>query len=499
MRVLVYLRVSSLDQLRSSGNPISAQRSACLEYAKRHDYTVIEETDIYIDGGISGRTDNRKSFQAMMERIKTDESVGGIVAYDISRIFRNAAEYLKFTDTLKRGGKKFFSIMEPFSDDNSPSGWFSGAMMALYAELRSRQDGAKIREGMLHKGREGCYPGKAPYGYKNMREILPDNKQRAWIEPHPDEARWIKEVFSKFATGHYSLHSLTQELREEGFPTRNGKPLKVSTLEEILKKKIYIGIIEWSDLSDVRGTHEPLVDEAIFYKVQSIMEGRVYGGSRKRKHSFLLRDLAYCGECGSRVIGAYHKGRKKHYAYYSCLKRKGAERVSCSQSAWLVTETEAEFKKLMKSIRIPTKTAERIRNRVRKEVEKLGSEHKDKKVGLTKQLSDIEARKKTLNDKYFGGKIDDQTYQNYKAELDQEETKAKTDLFAIEEVCTSVVEATEKALEMASDCYRAYKKGTYEEKSMLAKAFFDKLIIKDSKFVEVKLKEPFQRVCGRAL
>lgn len=386
--------------------------------------------------------------------------------------------------------------MEPFSNDNSPSGWLSSTLSALFAEFRSRQDGIKIKGGMHSKGKNGTYPGKAPYGYKNMREILPDNKQRAWIEPHPEEKHWIKEVFGKFVTGHYSLHSLTQELREEGFPTRNGKPLKVSTLEEILKKKIYIGLIEWGDLSDVRGTHEPLIDEATFYKVQNIMEGRVYGGSRKRKHSFLLRDLAYCGECGSRVIGAYHKGRKKHYAYYSCLKRKGAERVSCSQSAWLVTETEAEFKKLMKSIRIPTRTAERIRNKVRKEVEKLGSEHKDKKISLNRQLSDIEIKKKTLNDKYFGGKINDQTYQEYKAELETEETKVKTDLFSIEDICTSVTEATDKAIEMASDCYRAYTKGTYEEKSMLAKAFFDKLVIKDNKFVEVKLKEPFERVYG---
>ena len=61
MNVVIYARFSSHSQTEQS---IEGQLRVCYEYAKAHNYTVIGE---YIDRAQSGTSDNRQSFQKMIQ------------------------------------------------------------------------------------------------------------------------------------------------------------------------------------------------------------------------------------------------------------------------------------------------------------------------------------------------------------------------------------------------------------------------------------------------
>ena len=81
------------------------------------------------------------------------------------------------------------------------------------------------------------------------------------------------------------------------------------------------------DVSHPNGTQEKLVDGDTFYKVQAIMEARNYDADKSWKHTFMLRGLAYCGECGSRINASYHtKKSGKIYAHYGCPARQHGNR-----------------------------------------------------------------------------------------------------------------------------------------------------------------------------
>ena len=195
MRVLIYLRVSSEGQARKE-NPIATQRAACLEYAQRNGYGLNETTDIYIDNGVSGRTANRVAFQEMLERLKKDGETGGVIAYDMSRIFRNGVEYILFLRDLNKWGKRFFSIMEPFHDDGTPAGFISEWLMAGIGQFNSMHYGAKIREAMKCKAESGVYPGRAPYGYINVRDKKDyGGKEKRWIETDQSPRYGSKRCF----------------------------------------------------------------------------------------------------------------------------------------------------------------------------------------------------------------------------------------------------------------------------------------------------------------
>ncbi len=494
---ILYLRVSSQMQAAKQ-NPIATQQEACLTYAKQHSYDVDLETGIYKDDGISGRTDERADFQRMMERIKTDPAIEAIIAYDISRIFRNGVEYFMFKGEIEQYGKKFLSVSETLSQDKNPANWMMEWILAGFAEFRSRQDAEKIKLGMLHKAESGIFPAKAPYGYKNMQDEISGGKSRRWMEPDEHEAPWVKKAFQMYASGNYGLYDLVQTLHTEGFPTENGKPLVIGTIEKILKSKLYIGHISWGGIENPNGKHEKLIDEETFYKVQAILQARNLGSNKKRKYTFLLRGLASCGDCGSRITAGNHKNRRGIiYPYYYCQRKIGVKRVSCNESALSVGDAERQFDDLMKAVQISERTATKLKDRIKASAEKYQGNNKELRESLIAKLKEIDGRKKSLTEKFIDEDIDKDTYHKHKEELETNEVKCRAELSKIEGYLSSWKTTTEEAIELAKSCYKAYREATYDQKILLANTIFDKIVIKDRKIVSVKLKEPFEYLCKR--
>jgi DNA invertase Pin-like site-specific DNA recombinase len=59
---------------------------------------------------------------------------------------------------------------------------------------------------MSEKASQGTYPGRSPFGYRN-------NAATRSIEIHNEKAAIAQRVFEMYASGNYSLLSLSKELR----------------------------------------------------------------------------------------------------------------------------------------------------------------------------------------------------------------------------------------------------------------------------------------------
>ena len=82
MNVVIYARFSSHSQTEQS---IEGQLRVCYEYAKAHNYTVIGE---YIDRAQSGTSDNRQSFQKMIQDSEK-KTFQFVLVYQLDRFARN--------------------------------------------------------------------------------------------------------------------------------------------------------------------------------------------------------------------------------------------------------------------------------------------------------------------------------------------------------------------------------------------------------------------------
>ncbi len=282
------------------------------------------------------------------------------------------------------------------------------------------------------------------------------------------------------------------KLNSEGCPTPTKRPWCLSSLEKLLKNKVYIGWVEWGDVSHPNGTQERLVDGDTFLKVQAIMEARSFGADKSWKHVFMLRGISWCGECGTRIQASYHtKKSGRIYAHYGCPARQHGQKVACSQSVVQVKQLEDQVRELIKCLQIPESVADKFAVKIQKVATKDVQSGDEMKKTINVQLANIKTRGERLLEKFLDGNVDDATYRDYKSGLEQEQTKLLADLARVDETTTKMEREIESAVALAKNCYRTFKNATFDQKVVLIRTLFDKLIVKDGRIVEAHINHPF--------
>lgn len=197
---LIYHRVSTHEQSKKISPEF--QKNQCIEYAIREGYEVDLTRDIYCDdtSAFVGKGDKRDGFKSMTKRWETDPRVSAVIIYDMSRLHRDMRGFINYEYDMQQKDVELISVSEPSVRDKSPSAKLPRGVIALVNEYTSALYAEKIKKNMAFKASSGVYPGKAPYGYKNVREEG-NGKTKAWIEVDQEEAPWVTQAFSEYATG----------------------------------------------------------------------------------------------------------------------------------------------------------------------------------------------------------------------------------------------------------------------------------------------------------
>lgn len=92
----------------------------------------------------------------------------------------------------------------------------------------------------------------------------------------------------------------------------------------IIRNPVYCGFVRLSTQTEgtllIRGIHEPIVSEDLFYKVQDIVGSpkKIIGKTDELKETFLLKGYLICPDCSRKLRASYSIGRTKRYPYYHC-------------------------------------------------------------------------------------------------------------------------------------------------------------------------------------
>jgi len=109
-RVAGYVRVST-EQQKAEGSH-ETQREQLQEWAARHDH----ELEVFEDIAISGQSDDRPAYDAMMDRLDEFDLVA---VRELSRFGRSLQQVLRDIERLDDHGVEFTSITEDFSTDSA--------------------------------------------------------------------------------------------------------------------------------------------------------------------------------------------------------------------------------------------------------------------------------------------------------------------------------------------------------------------------------------------
>jgi site-specific DNA recombinase len=205
------------------------------------------------------------------------------------------------------------SIDQPI-DFNVPE---SSVMLAVYLSIPESENlrrALNTSNGMRRAKQLGRYPSKAPLGYSNITML--DGKK--YIAPNPSIANIIKWSFQQLAKNSFNIEEVRRMALIKGLKCSR------SNFRRIIRSPVYCGFVSLSSEADgtvlIKGVHEPIVSEALFYKVQSIVrtQKKVIGKTDELKETFHLKGYLICPKCSRKLRGSYSKGRAKRYPYYHC-------------------------------------------------------------------------------------------------------------------------------------------------------------------------------------
>lgn len=331
LNAVIYARYSSHSQQEQS---IEGQLRDCYAYAQREGLHVVGE---YIDRAISGKTDERPDFQRMIVDA-SKKQFQRVIVWKLDRFARNRYDSAHYKAKLKKYGVKVVSATENISDE--PEGIILEGLLESMAEYYSANLSKHVRRGQRESIINGTYLGGVPpIGYKveNKRLVIDERT-----------APTIRYMFEQYAKG-VPKREIIAELNARGIRNKKGKPLTLSSMQAALRNEKYIGIYRYSG-QEVTGGCEALIDEATFRKVQERLDKVKHApAAAKAKIDYLLQGKAFCGYCGSRMVGESGRGKMGNtYHYYACGKRK--KEHTCAKKnekkdfiEWYVVEQTVEY------------------------------------------------------------------------------------------------------------------------------------------------------------
>lgn len=337
-------------------------------------------------------------------------------------------------------------------------------MLAIYLaapEVENDRRALNTFHGMRRAKKEGRYMGHAPAGFIN-RVKEDGDKYIAFDEPEASIMKWSFEQLSK---GIFNTEQIFYQAKKKG--------LKVSrnNFWRLMRNPVYcvkIVIPQYKDEKTrlVRGLHEPLISEAVFYMVQDILDrrGRNFRPKAVTAEPFPLRGFLICPDCCKLLTASISKGRNKYYSYYHC-----SARCKFRINADTVNKIFADhLKEYIPIPEIKPFYAAVIAERYRKETkEMLDSEEK-----ATIQIKDYESRLIRARDLLSTGEIDPSDYREMKSDYSEMIFKLQSKLTNIHIDKDNVEEMLQNSTENLMKLSECYDSGAWAESRDLIGSIF---------------------------
>ena len=276
-RVVIYARVSTEHeaQLSALENQLDWYKPI-LQY--HPEWTLVGQ---YIDEGITGTSaEKRPEFMRMMSDARGHQ-FDMILTREVSRFARNTVDTLQYTRMLREHGVEVYFIndgIKTFDGD----GELRLTIMASLSQDESRKTSVRVKSGQQVSMENGVVYGNGNIlGYDRVGKEMVIN---------PEQARTVRLMYDLYLDGH-GLVKIKDELERRGYKTSMGlDKWHPRVISNVLQNPFYYGLMvyhkeytpdylkqkkvkNYGEIEQVQvwGTHEPIVTEEEFERVQAIM------------------------------------------------------------------------------------------------------------------------------------------------------------------------------------------------------------------------------------
>ena len=481
MKAIILARVSTEEQM-NEGQSIPAQLARAREYAKRKGLNIYKEYQF----DESSIKDHREKFEQVIEEIKKAKEPVALIVETVDRLQRGFKESVLLDEFRKQGKLEIHFIRENLvvhKDSNSSEiqRWDLAVFLAKSFVLQISDDVKRTNE---YKKRHGEWAGKSPIGYIN---VLGEDGKKKDIIPDPARAHLVVRMFELYATGNYSIRTLTEEMKKSGLRTtlKNAKPLTTGMIHSTLQNPFYYGMMR------VKGElyqhkYEPLISQELFDKVQQVRLGYHKKPFKYAGKPFVLRGMIKCADCGCTITAETHKGHN----YYSCTnyKRIHPKRIYIREEDLL-----SPIHEILKNIRLPDEKINEITEDLKKMNQVKNEFHKQSLSALRKEYDQIENRISNAFDLMTDGSITKDMFNKKLKEYKEKQAELETKMRQYTDADENFYLTANMTLNLAKRAYEIFQSSEIEEKRQFLNFLLQNLKLQGKNLV-FELKTPFDTV-----
>ena len=519
-RAGLYARISVETERKREADTIGNQLQLLKDYVSEHSDLAV--FDIYSDDDISGTDFVRPEFSRMMNDLR-DGKIDCIIVKDLSRLGRNyleSGEYIEMVFPFFRC--RFISVTDRF-DTKYQQADISVQLKNMANEMYAKDISRKICSTMRTIQDQGKFAGsRAPYGYR----LDPADKHHLIIDE--ETAPIVKQLFELLAEGN-TVHFVATTMNANGIPSpgrllyergiastdhfKNSK-WYMQTVRRILQDEIYLGWMvsgkfrstyhstgkkgsqpvpreEWIV---TKGTHEPIVTEELFNKVQEYFvrmkeeHGQTAVYNSKSKKASIFKGHLRCGECGQAMFLRNKHSHGKVTAWYYCALHENYNSSYCVKKAVKRQDVEDIALKLIRmQIKLFTDAREMIIALNKKESSKTKHRiYSDQIRNVKKQIEKYMSLKASLYEDFANGVLSQGDYISMGQEYAQKADELRIFLAELEK------EAQKYSQTYAMNGSWAQIIEQYQNAETLTEemidAFIDEMILYNNGHVEVKFR-----------
>lgn len=301
MRVGAYCRVSTDSE--EQADSFIAQVKYYTDFISHSPDMVL--VDIYADEGITGTCANKRNeFQRMLKDSKAGK-LDRIFVKSVSRFARNSLECIENIRLLKSYGT---SVL--FENDNIDTEKMNSEMIlyikSAFAQSEALAGSRRVSTAIKMKMSQGTFVASSvPLGYRlNNNSLL----------IVPEEAKVVEQIYNMFLAGngigtivktlnsdqacgiHWIENHVKYILSNEKYIGDTLYQKHYTPCRLPLKKQLNRGEV---DKYYVSNSHEPIIDNKIYYRVQGILErNRREFERRNHPQKAVFSGILFCSDCG---------------------------------------------------------------------------------------------------------------------------------------------------------------------------------------------------------
>jgi len=312
-RVFCLYRVSTPGQLdrqtlENEKDDIPMQKRACEEFCDRMGWEIVDSRS---EKGVSGYKVSANDRDAIID-IRDAASKGKfdiLLVYMFDRLGRKEDETPFIVQWFINNGVEVWSTQEGQQKIEQHVDKLLNYIRFWQAQGESEKTSARVKTAQAQMIQDGRFRGgTVPFGYRleyNGR-VGKKGLPAGDLAVNEQEAAVIRTIFDRYVSHGYGTQRICGYLAENNMTTKEGTRFINTTIQNILKRPIYVGILSGGGVqSDVIPALQ-IVPPEVFDRAQEIMKERSSNYAERRiplntKGDALLSGNVFCGHCNARL------------------------------------------------------------------------------------------------------------------------------------------------------------------------------------------------------